>query len=165
MSQSFPDLWRRESAGRGPVARQPEQPIKRTRRQTATALAGVPLFADFSQKHLQRLAADTDELTFEPGDAVVREGELGETLFVVLAGEGKVVRGSRKVGTVLPGDFFGEVALIEGDRRTASVVASTPITAIVMHQRDFDAMQRELPHVAEKIHEAVHARSPRHPDD
>jgi CRP-like cAMP-binding protein len=61
-----------------------------------------------------------------------------------------------------PGDFFGEVALVEHDRRTASVVASTPITAIVMHQRDFDMMQRELPHVAEKIHAAVHERSPHH---
>jgi hypothetical protein len=54
---------------------------------------------------------------------------------------------------------------VENDRRTASVVASTPITAIVMHQRDFDLMRRDLPHVAEKIHAAVHERSPRYAED
>ena len=97
MSQSFPDLWRRESARR-PAPRQPEQAPRRTKRQSAIALGGVPLFADFSKKHLQRLAADTDELTFAPGAAVVREGELGETLFVVLEGEAKVVRGSKTGG-------------------------------------------------------------------
>ena len=129
MSQSFPDLWRRESAPR-PPARRPEQTLTRTRRQTATALAGVPLFASFSKKHLQRLAADTDELTFAPGEAVVREGELGETLFVVLEGEAKVVRGKRKVGTVLPGDFFGELAAIDAQPRSASVIAVTPLRVL-----------------------------------
>jgi len=155
MSQSFPDLWRRESAGRGPVARQPEQPIKRTRRQTATALAGVPLFADFSQKHLQRLAADTDELTFEPGDAVVREGELGETLFVVLAGEGKVVRGSRKVGTVLPGDFFGELAAIDAQPRSASVVAVTPLRVLRLFRRHLLTLLEDEPQVTLKLLDGI----------
>ncbi len=150
MSQSFPDLWRRESTGRRPP-RQPEQALKRTRRQTATALAGVPLFADFSKKHLQRLAADTDELTFAPGDAVVREGELGETLFVVLEGEGKVVRGKRKVGTVLPGDFFGELAAIDARPRSASVVAVTPLRVLRLFRRHLLALLEDEPQVTLKL--------------
>lgn len=155
MSQSFPDLWRRESQGRVQAARQPEQAIKRTRRQTATALAAVPLFANFSKKHLQRLAADTDELTFEPGEAVVREGELGETLFVVLEGEGKVVRGSRKVGTVLPGDFFGELAAIDAQPRSASVVAVTPLRVLRLFRRHLLTLLVNEPQITLKLLDGI----------
>ena len=84
---------------------------------------------------------------------------------MLLSGDVEVTQDGRHLTDLGAGDFFGEVALIEGDRRTASVTATTPITAVVMHQRDFDAMQRELPHVAEKIHAAVHERSARHPEN
>ena len=150
MSQSLPDMLNRES-GRAGAGRRPEQRIRRTRRQSATALAGVPLFSDFSKRHLQRLAADTDELTFEAREAVVREGDLGETLFVVLEGEGEVVRGGKKVGTVLPGDFFGELATIDTQPRSASVVAVTRLRVLRLFRRHLMAMLKEEPKVTLKL--------------
>ncbi len=153
MSQSFPDMLRRESGRKG--ARRPEQAMRRTKRQSAAALAGVPMFSDFSKKHLQRLAADTDELTFAPGEAVVREGDLGETLFVVLEGEGKVLRGSRKVGTVLPGDFFGELAAIDAQPRSASVVAVTPLRVLRLFRRHLMALLRDEPQVTLKLLDGI----------
>jgi len=154
MSQSFPDLWRR-GAGRRPPPRQPEQPIARTRHQTAKALAGVPLFADFSKRHLQRLAGDTDELAFTPGEAVVREGEPGETLFVVLQGEGKVVRNGRKVGAVMPGDFFGELAAIDAQPRSASVVAVTPLVVLRLFRRHLMALLEDEPQLTLKLLDGI----------
>lgn len=154
MSQSLPDMWRRESGRRAP-ARQPEQPLKRTKRQTATALAGVPMFSDLSKKDLERLAADTDELAFGPREPVVREGERGETLFVVLEGEGRVVRGGKKVGTVLPGDFFGELAAIDGAPRSASVVAVTPLRVLRLFRRHLMALLKDEPHVTLKLLDGI----------
>jgi CRP-like cAMP-binding protein len=113
------------------------------------------MFSDFSKKHLQRLAADTDELTFAPGEAVVREGDLGETLFVVLEGEAKVLRGSRKVGTVLPGDFFGELAAIDAQPRSASVVAVTPLRVLRLFRRHLMALLRDEPQVTLKLLDGI----------
>jgi CRP-like cAMP-binding protein len=129
--------------------------MKRTKRQTAKALAGVPLFADFSKRHLERLAADTDELTFAAGQLVVKEGELGETLFVVLEGEGKVVRGSKKVGSVLPGDFFGELSAIDAEARSASVVAVTPLRVLRLFRRHLMALLKDEPHVTLKLLDGI----------
>ncbi|MDH4113276.1 MAG: cyclic nucleotide-binding domain-containing protein [Actinomycetota bacterium] len=154
MSQSLPDLWRRESGRRTP-ARQPEQAPKRTKRQSAIALAGVPLFADFSKKHLARLARDTDELSFGPGEAVVREGELGETLFVVLEGEGKVVRRNKKVGTVVPGEFFGELSAIDAQPRSASVVAVTPMRVLRLFRRHLLALLDDEPQLTIKLLDGI----------
>jgi CRP/FNR family transcriptional regulator, cyclic AMP receptor protein len=154
MSQSFPDLWKRES-GRRPPSRQPEQKLRRTKRQTATALAGVPLFADFSRRQLGRLSTDTDELTFGAGEAVVREGDLGETLFVVLEGEAKVVRGGKKVGTVLPGDFFGELSAIDAQPRSASVVAVTRLRVLRLFRRHLLALMKDEPQVTLKLLDGI----------
>ena len=66
-------------------ARQPEQSPRRTVRENAATLSAVPLFVGFSKKHLQRLAAEADELTFDKREVIVEEGMLGETLFVVLS--------------------------------------------------------------------------------
>jgi len=154
MSQSLPDLWRRESGRRAP-ARQPEQPLRRTKRQTATALAGVPLFSDFSKRELNRLAADTDELIFGPGEAIVREGDLGETMFVVLEGEGKVLRSGRKVGTVLPGDFFGELAAIDAQPRSASVAAVTRLRVLRLFRRHMMALLKDEPQVTLKLLDGI----------
>lgn len=155
MSQSFPDLWRRQTSGRDATPRQPEQPIARTQRQSAAALAGVPLFAGFSKRQLRRLAGDTDELTFAPGEAVVREGDLGETLFVVLEGEARVERKGRKVGDVMPGDFFGELAAIDAQPRTASVIAVTPLRVLRLFRRHLLAMLEEEPQVTMKLLDGI----------
>jgi CRP/FNR family transcriptional regulator, cyclic AMP receptor protein len=154
MSQSLPDMLRRES-GRGVTPRRPEQSPRRTRRQTALALGGIPLFADFSKRHLNRLAAETDELSFRPGEAIVTEGDLGETLFVVLEGEGKVARGRRKVGEVLPGDFFGELSAIDGGPRSASVIAVTPLRVLRLFRRTLMSLIDDEPQVTLKLLDGV----------
>jgi CRP/FNR family cyclic AMP-dependent transcriptional regulator len=131
----------------------------------AKELEAVPLFADLSKKERQQVAHHADVVDLPAGYHLVDQGAFAHEFFVLLAGTVEVTQDGKHLVDLGPGDFFGEVALVEHDRRTASVVASTPISAVVMHQRDFDAMQRELPHVAERIHAAVHERSARHPDD
>lgn len=153
MSQGLADLWGPKSGE--PARRQPEQSIARTKRQSATALAGVPLFAGFSKRHLQRLARDTDELTFGPGESVVREGDLGETLFVVLEGEGRVTRGGKKVGTVVPGDFFGELTAIDAEPRTASVLAVTHLRVLRLFRRHLMALLDDEPQVTMKLLDGI----------
>jgi CRP-like cAMP-binding protein len=157
MSQSLPDMFLR-SSGKEPRDRRPEQAPRRTRRQTAIALAGVPMFADFTKRHLNRLASEADELTFQPGQTVVREGDLGETLFVVLEGEAKVVRHKKKVGEVLPGDFFGELSAIDGGPRTASVIAVTPLRVLRLFRRTLTSLIEDEPQVTMKLMDGITRR-------
>jgi CRP-like cAMP-binding protein len=154
MSQGFPDMVLRDSARRTPE-RRPEQPARRTKRQTADALARVPMFSDFSKRHLNRLAGETDELDFAPGQTIVKEGDLGEALFVVLEGQGKVVRGKRKVGEVVPGDFFGELSAIDGKPRSASVVAVTPMRVLRLFRRTLNDLMNEEPQLIMKLLDGI----------
>lgn len=154
MSQRFPELLVPGDHS-GLSDRRPEQEARRTRRQTVAVLAGVPMFADFSKKHLNRLAAETDELVFEPGQVVVKEDDPGETLFVVLSGQAKVVRGKRKVGEVLPGDFFGELSAIDGGKRTASVVTDTPLRVLRLFRHTLTALIEDEPQVTVKLLDGI----------
>jgi CRP-like cAMP-binding protein len=154
MSQSIPEMMLR-GAGRGGRDRrgqgQPEQRLRRTRRETAQALSVVPLFSGFSKTDLNKLAEETDVVSFPAGTTIVEEGLLGETMFVVTSGEAKVMRGNRRLGTVRPGDFFGEVALLDGAPRSASVVAETPIVAIRLFRRTLLKMLEAEPQLSLKI--------------
>jgi CRP/FNR family transcriptional regulator, cyclic AMP receptor protein len=154
MSQSLPDMVLRERGSRLPD-RRPEQSMRRTRRQTAVALARVPMFSDFSKRHLDRLSKETDELVFEPGQIIVKEGDLGETLFVVLEGSAKVIRGRKRVGEVVPGDFFGELSTIDGGPRTATVVAETPMRVLRLFRRTLDALIRDEPQLTLKLLDGI----------
>lgn len=150
MTQSLPEMvlqGRRNKSDR----RQPEQRIRRTRRETAQALSVVPLFAGFTKRDLSRLAEETDIVSFPAGSTIVEEGLLGETMFVVLSGEAKVMKGKRRLGTVRPGDFFGEVALLDGAPRSASVVAETPVVAIRLFRRTLLRTLEAEPELALKI--------------
>jgi CRP-like cAMP-binding protein len=140
---------------RRPGGRQPEQRLRRTRRETAQALSVVPLFAGLTKRDLSRLAEETDVVSFPAGTTVVEEGLLGETMFVVLSGEAKVVKGKRRLGTVRPGDFFGEVALLDGAPRSASVVAQTPVEAIRLYRRTLLRTLEAEPQLALKILDAL----------
>jgi|SRR2546426_4602976 len=151
MSQSLPEAVVRDTRGRPLLGRQPEQRLRRTKRQSAVALAGVPLFAGFSKRELERLAADADELSFNAGDTLVREGLLGDTMFVVLSGQGKVMKGSRRINSVRPGDFFGELSAIDGQPRSASVIAETPMVVLRVFRRTLLAMIDAEPQLAMKL--------------
>ena len=154
MSQGAADMLGRE-AGRAPSGRLPEQLPRRTVHQNAKSLAAVPLFTGLSTKHLKRLATQADELTFEPREPIVEEGMLGETMFVVLNGRGKVTRRGRKVGEVLPGDFFGELSALDGGPRSATVSAETPMRVLRLFRHTLQELLRDEPGLILKLLDGI----------
>jgi CRP/FNR family transcriptional regulator, cyclic AMP receptor protein len=153
MSQGIPELYKRVDPKVAP--RRPEQPPRRTKRQTAAALSGVPLFAGFSSKHLNKLAEKTDQLSFQPGQSIVVEGDPGEALYVILSGQAKVTRGGKRVAMLLPGDFFGEMSAIDGGPRTASVVAQTPMEVLRLFRHTLARLIEDEPQVGLKLLDGI----------
>lgn len=100
------------------------------------ALRGVPFFADLTPEDLDRLARIGQKRTYGSGDEIVRKDEEGIALFVILAGAATVAAGG-KVHTLRPGDFFGEMALLEGAKRSATVTAAEPVEAMVIEATYF----------------------------
>ena len=97
------------------------------------SLSSIPLFANLSARQLRKLAKSTTEDRYEAGDIIVREGGHTETLFVVLEGTAKVIRDGRTVARRVPGEFFGEISMIDERPRTATVVADTPVRCLVLY--------------------------------
>ena len=131
----------------------------------AKRLEDVPLFQGLSRKERESVARWADVVDLPAGYHLADQGAFAHEFFALLDGTVEVTRNGEHLVELGPGDFFGEIALVEQDRRTATVRAITPVTAIVMHARDFDSMRDEYPAVAAQIHDAVLARSPRHDDD
>jgi CRP-like cAMP-binding protein len=121
-------------------------------------LAQVPLFSGLSKRHLKKLAEHADEVDFRSKEAIVQAGDPGGTFYVILQGEAKVTRTGTTIAKLEPGDFFGEISLLDGGPRTASVVAETPLVAVRVFKRSFDKMVAEEPGVAAKILEVVARR-------
>ncbi len=131
-----------------PGRRRPDHPVGR---QGIDLLAQVPLFAGLSKRHLRQLAEHADVVGFHDRETVVEDGQPGGTFYVILEGAAKVVRGGRTIGRLEPGDFFGEISLLDGGPRTASVIADTPVTAIRIFKRSFDKVVSQEPGVASQI--------------
>jgi CRP-like cAMP-binding protein len=116
------------------------------------AIARVPLFSNLSPRYLKRLADLTEEQRFMAGATVVKEGEVGDTFYVILEGEAKVLhRSGRTANRLYPGDFFGEISLLDGGARTASVVAETLISMLALRRKDFMKLLEVEPEVAVKL--------------
>jgi CRP-like cAMP-binding protein len=116
------------------------------------ALARVPLFSGLAPRHLKRLADLTEEQRYMEGSRVVREGDIGDTFYVILEGEAKVTaRSGRVVNRLRPGDFFGEISLLDGGPRTASVVADTPLTMLALPRGAFLRMLRQEREIGVKL--------------
>ena len=121
-------------------------------------LAAVPLFSDLSSRHLKRMAELAEEVRFKAGDLIVQEGQPGGTFFVILEGEAKVTRKGRRLNELYPGDFFGEVSLLDGGPRTATVTAETPIVAVRLFRKEFSKLIASDPEIAVKILAELSAR-------
>src|SRR4051794_23985709 len=124
----------------------------------ARRLEAVGLFSGLSKKELGKVAQWTDEVNVAQGDALASEGEFAHEFFVIEQGSAEVTQNGERIAELGPGEFFGEIGLLETERRTASVVATSPMDLIVMFQREFKQMEREMPGVAERIRAAIRAR-------
>ena len=121
-------------------------------------LKGVRLFSSLSKKELDRLAQWTDQISVGEGHELAKEGEFAHEFFVIEDGSAEVLKDGQRIAELGPGDFFGEIGLIETERRTATVVATRPMQLIVMFQREFKQMEQEMPAVADRIRSAIRAR-------
>lgn len=124
-------------------------------------LKSISLFADLSHHEREQVARWADELDVPEGKHLVDEGRFAHEFFVIEEGTAEVRHGDQKVTELGPGDFFGEIALLETERRTASVIATTPLRTIVMFGREFRQMEAEMPSVAARIRQAIEERRPR----
>jgi CRP/FNR family cyclic AMP-dependent transcriptional regulator len=127
----------------------------------AARLKTIPLFAELSEREREQVARWADELDVSEGKHLVDEGRFAHEFFVIEEGTAEVRHGDQKLTDLGPGDFFGEIALVEHQRRTASVIATSPMRTIVMFGRDFSQMEAEMPSVAARIRQAIEERRPR----
>ena len=127
-------------------------------RRSVAALNAVPLFDGFSKRHLHRLAAEAEVVMFEPGRTIVEEGGAGEAMFVVLSGGARVTRKGRRVASMVPGDFFGELSALDGGPRTALIVSETPIELLRVFRRTLHRMIEEEPSLAMGLLEGLARR-------
>ena len=127
-------------------------------RRGVSLLSTVPLFSTLSRRQLRRVADNAEEVRYAQGRAIVRQGARGDAFFVIAEGEAKVVRGNRSIGRLGPGDFFGEMALLDGRPRSASVVALTPIVTIRLTRARFNKVVESEPTLARAIMAELAAR-------
>lgn len=127
----------------------------------AKRLESVPLFADLSKHDREQVARWADEVDVREGTHLVDQGDFPYEFFVIEEGTAEVTRDGQHVAELGPGEFFGEMALLEEHRRTASVVSTSPMRLIVMHARDFHALADEMPEVADRIWAVLKVRGRR----
>jgi len=116
-------------------------------------LAQVPLFSQLSRRDLKRLAKGTVSREFSKGHVIVKEGDQALAFYLILSGRAEIVKGAgepkpRVLNTLGPGDFFGEMALLDGYLRSASVRALEDTECLLLSRWDFMAELRTSPYIA-----------------
>jgi CRP/FNR family transcriptional regulator len=104
--------------------------------QKASWLSRVPLFAGISPESMARLAEVSGEQQFPAGGYIVRQGQVGTGLYVIVSGTARVLRGTDELATLHEGDFFGELAVVDQQPRMASVQAETDLTCLALASWD-----------------------------
>jgi len=123
-------------------------------------LRRVPLFDRCSKGELVKIAGVADELDVPAGRELTKEGRTGYEFVVLVDGMAEVRRKGRRVNVLYSGDFLGEIALITGTPRTATVTTTVPSEVLVITARDFRRVLRETPSIQLKVLEALAARLP-----
>jgi CRP-like cAMP-binding protein len=136
---------------RGSVPSERPRPDRPLGKRGADLLAQVPLFEGLSRRYLKQIAEHADETSFREQETILEADQPGGTFFVIVEGEVKVMRGNRVIARAGPGEFFGEISLLDGGPRTATVVADSPVVAIRLFKSSFDKVVTQEPKVASKI--------------
>lgn len=121
-------------------------------------LRAVPLFAGMTERSLQSIAELARETSYDPASVIVREGEPGESFVVIVTGGAAVEQGGSALNRLGPGDFLGEIALIDGGPRTATVTATEAIAALVIDRAGFQRLMDDHPVVRHDLVSALTQR-------
>jgi CRP/FNR family cyclic AMP-dependent transcriptional regulator len=119
-------------------------------KEVVSQLAKVPLFSDCSQRDLQTISRAVKDVDFSNGTVIAREGDPGIGLFVIVHGTADVTIGGKKKAALTPGDFFGEIALLDGGPRTATVTATSDVQLLGLTEWVFRGLMQEYPSIALK---------------
>ncbi len=119
-----------------------------TRDRKSALLSAARLFDGVDADGMDRIAAVAVEVEFPADHAIARQGEIGSGFFVIVEGGARVIRDGRTVATLGPGDFFGELSVLDGQPRIAQVLADGPTTCLALATWDFEAVLLAEPRVA-----------------
>ena len=121
-------------------------------------LKSIPLFQTVSDEELAEIAPFAEETTVEAGAELVREGDFSYEFFAIEEGKAEVTRGGDQVADLGPGDFFGEIGVLERDLRTASVVAKSDMGLVTLTGWDMKRMEKAMPQAVERVREVLEQR-------
>ncbi len=121
-------------------------------------LSKIWLFAPCSTRDLRKVRQSLDEITAEAGEILCEEGTTGHEFFLIVSGTAAVRRKGRKIATLGPGQYFGELALLDRQPRSATVVAETDMALLVLEQRHFLGLLDTMPSLSRKLLGAMAAR-------
>lgn len=124
-------------------------------------LRHVPLFADLDRGELESIASTLRERTFGAGETVLSEGHAGVGFFVIVDGEARVTVRDEERARLGPGDYFGEIALIAGSERTATVTAESDLTCLALTSWEFRPLVEQNGTIAWKLLAALARKLPR----
>ena len=121
-------------------------------------LRAIPLFQSVDEEHLGRVAPFVSQVEVSAGKQLVTEGEFAYNFLAIEEGTAEVLRGDEKIAELGEGDYFGEVGLLETEKRQATVVAKTDMRLLTLDSWDMKRLEKELPDAAEEIHRTVRER-------
>ncbi len=121
-------------------------------------IKSVPLFSHCNRKQLAALAGEADELDINEGAALTHEGDRGREFIILVEGTADVKRNGRLIARLGPGDFLGEIALITGAPRTATVTTTSAGRILVLTDRSFDRVTRDMPEIYASLVKALSSR-------
>jgi CRP-like cAMP-binding protein len=119
-----------------------------TQDRRATLLATTPLFAEVDAAGMERIAERAVEVAFAPDHVIARQGEIGTGFFVIVSGGARVIRDGAVIARLGPGEFFGELSVLDGMPRVAQVIADGPTVCLALASWDFEAVIHDEPVVA-----------------
>jgi CRP-like cAMP-binding protein len=125
---------------------------------TTEFLARVPLFSNCTSEEIDAIAELVQEQPFDAGQIVVTQGTPGQAFYLVLTGRVEILRDGKSLGAFGPGDFFGEMSLLDSAPRSATIRAIDPTTCIMLSSWDFKALLEKTPSIAVRLLEVLSRR-------
>ncbi len=115
------------------------------------ALARVPMFSACAKKELEQIARQAEALDVPEGEILIEQGASGRDFFVIVDGKASVTRDGKNVATLGPGDFFGELALLDKSPRNATVTAASRMSVYLLTQPSFHGLLSTIPSLSHKV--------------